>query len=279
VACSFGHSLQRSLIELPYQNVQWGQVLEGAEGKEACARINRELLVDGPWGNSDEPRQRMAAESACEENARFNSQASYIRLGVAAANTVAAALVTVLVLVVAAMLLWQQLKLLFLTAVLPHALVFAILPGQWRSLAWRWLEAMIGVVIRTVILALGLVVWLSLFSLVVYEQLTFRGLFLSLFASTALAVAGFYGLYRMSGIGRGLARLPTPTGGAAGGSSGDGPNSGTGGGGGTNGGAGGGTNSGSGRTNGARASRAAVSAARTVRRRSGGQPVGAGRSS
>ena len=105
-----------------------------------------------------------------------------------------------LVMVVAAMLLWQQVKLLFLTAVLPHTLVFAILPGRSRALAWRWLEQLVGVVIRTVILALGLVVWLSLFSLIVYEQLTFRGIFLSLFASTAMAVAGFYGLYKLSGI-------------------------------------------------------------------------------
>jgi hypothetical protein len=142
----------------------------------------------------------MGAVDACQENAEFNQQASYIRLGIASANTVAAAIVTLLVLVVAAMLLWQQLKLLFLTAVMPHALVFAILPGRSRALAWQWVEHLVGVVIRTVILALGLVVWLSLFSLIVYEQLTFRGIFLSLFASTAMAVAGFYGLYKLSGV-------------------------------------------------------------------------------
>ncbi len=199
-ACSFGFALQRSLVELPYQNLQWGQVLDGVTGKERCAEINRELLVEGPWGNADEPRERMGEAEECEENAQFNGQATYIRLGIASANALAAAIVTLLVLVVAAMLLWQQLKLLFLTAILPHTLVFAILPGRSRALAWRWLEQLVGVVIRTVILALGLVVWLSLFSLIVYEQLTFRGIFLSLFASTAMAVAGFYGLYKLSGI-------------------------------------------------------------------------------
>lgn len=199
-ACSFGFALQRSLVELPYQNLQWGQVLDGVDGKERCAQINRELLTEGAWGNADEPRDRMGAVAECEENAEFNSQATYIRLGIASANAIAAAIATLLVLVVAAMLLWQQLKLLFLTAVLPHTLVFAILPGRSRSLAWRWLEQLVGVVIRTVILALGLVVWLSLFSLIVYEQLTVRGIFLSLFASTAMAVAGFYGLYKLSGL-------------------------------------------------------------------------------
>ncbi|MEL6982805.1 MAG: hypothetical protein AAFO29_10315 [Actinomycetota bacterium] len=199
-ACSFGFALQRSLVELPYQNLQWGQVLDGVEGKERCAQINQELLAEGAWGNSDEPRQRMSAVDECRENAEFNSQATYIRLGIASANALAAAIATLLVLVVAAMLLWQQLKLLFLTAVLPHTLVFAILPGRSRALAWRWLEQLVGVVIRTVILALGLVVWLSLFSLIVYEQLTFRGIFLSLFASTAMSVAGFYGLYKLSGL-------------------------------------------------------------------------------
>ncbi|MEM9561586.1 MAG: hypothetical protein AAGA93_03145 [Actinomycetota bacterium] len=199
-ACSFGFAMQRSLVELPYQNLQWGQVLDGVAGKEQCAAINRELLAEGPWGNSDEPRERMGAVTECEENAQFNGQATYIRLGIASANALAAAIVTLLVLVVAAMLLWQQLKLLFLTAILPHTLVFAILPGRSRALAWRWLEQLVGVVIRTVILALGLVVWLSLFSLIVYEQLTFRGIFLSLFASTAMAVAGFYGLIKLGGI-------------------------------------------------------------------------------
>ena len=201
-ACSFGFALQRSLVELPYQNLQWGQVLDGVGGKERCAQLNQELLVDGPWGNADEPRERMGAVEECRENAEFNGQATYIRLGIASANALAAAIVTLLVMVVAAMLLWQQLKLLFLTAVLPHTLVFAILPGRSRVLAWRWLEQLVGVVIRTVILALGLVVWLSLFSLIVYEQLTIRGIFLSLFASTAMAIAGFYSLYKLSGISR-----------------------------------------------------------------------------
>ncbi len=199
-ACSFGFALQRSLVELPYQNLQWGQVLDGVAGKEQCAAINLELLAEGPWGNDDEPRDRMRAVAACEENADFNHQATYIRLGIASANTLAAAIVTLLVLVVSAMLLWQQLKLLFLTVTMPHALVFAILPGRSRTLAWQWVEHLVGVVIRTVVLSLGLVVWLSLFSLIVYEQLTLRGIFLSLFASTAMAISGFYGLYRMSGL-------------------------------------------------------------------------------
>ncbi len=201
-ACSFGFALQRSLVELPYQNLQWGQVLDGVSGKERCAEINLELLTEGPWGNDDEPRNRMGSAAECEENANFNHQATYIRLGIASANTIAAAAVTLLVLVVAAMLLWQQVKLLFLTVTMPHALVFAILPGRSRKLAWQWIEHLIGVVIRTVILSLGLVVWLSLFSLIVHEQLTLRGIFLSLFASIAMAVSGFYGLYRMSGMTR-----------------------------------------------------------------------------
>ncbi len=264
-ACSFGFALQRSLVELPYQNLQWGQVLDGVAGKEQCAAINRELLAEGPWGNADEPRERMGAVAECEENAQFNGQATYIRLGIASANALAAAIVTLLVLVVAAMLLWQQLKLLFLTAVLPHTLVFAILPGRSRALAWRWLEQLVGVVIRTVILALGLVVWLSLFSLVVYEQLTFRGIFLSLFASTAMAVAGFYGLIKLSGV---TSRV-NPAG-RLGGGSGSGGES-------------GGGDPGGGderrRADGGRTvtTVAAASAMRSVRTRSG-TPVGAGRS-
>ena len=201
-ACSFGFAMQRSLVELPYQNLQWGQVLDGVSGKEQCAAINLELLAEGPWGNDDEPRERMGAVAECEENANFNHQATYIRLGIASANTIAAAAVTMLVLIVAAMLLWQQVKLLFLTVTMPHALVFAILPGRSRKLAWQWIEHLVGVVIRTVILSLGLVVWLSLFSLIVHEQLTLRGIFLSLFAAIAMAISGFYGLYRMSGMTR-----------------------------------------------------------------------------
>ncbi|MEM7275526.1 MAG: hypothetical protein AAF547_20790 [Actinomycetota bacterium] len=201
-ACTFGYAIQRSLVELPYQNLQWGQVLDGVEGKEPCAAINLALLREGPWGNADEPRDRMRAQPGCEENADFNHQASYIRLGIASANTIAAATVTLLILAVAAMLLWQQIKLLFLTVTMPHALVFAILPGRSRRLAWLWVEHLVGVVIRTVILALGLVVWLSLFSLIVHEQLTARGIFLSLFASVAMAVSGFFALYRLGSMTR-----------------------------------------------------------------------------
>ncbi len=199
-ACTFGFALQRSLVELPYQNLQWGQVLDGVDGKEPCAAINLELLAEGPWGNADEPRERMGAVEECRENAEFNRQASYIRLGIAMANTIAAGAVTLLVSIVAAMLLWQQIKLLFLTVTMPHALVFAILPGRSRQLAWQWVEHLVGVVVRTVILSLGLVVWLSLFSLIVYEQLTVRGIFLSLFASIAMAVSGYWGLFRLGGM-------------------------------------------------------------------------------
>ncbi len=203
-ACSFGYAMQRSLVEMPYQNLQWGQVLTGVPGKERCAEINLELLREGPWGNSDEPRERMGAEAACKENADFNHQATYIRLGIASAHTVAAATVTLLILVVCAMLLWQQVKLLFLTVTMPHALVFAILPGRSRKVAWQWIEQLVGVIVRTVILSLGLVVWLSLFSLIVHEQLTFRGIFLSFFASIAMAVSGFYGLHRLGSMTRGI---------------------------------------------------------------------------
>ena len=199
-ACTFGFAIQRSLVELPYQNLQWGQVLDGVAGKEECSAINLELLSEGPWGNADEPRDRMRAVPACEENADFNHEASYIRLGIASANSIAAAAVTLLILAVSAMLLWQQIKLLFLTVTMPHALVFAILPGRSRRLAWSWVEHLVGVVIRTVILSLGLVVWLSLFSLIVHEQLTVRGIFLSLFASVAMAISGFYGLYRLGSM-------------------------------------------------------------------------------
>lgn len=199
-ACTFGFAIQRSLVELPYQNLQWGQVLDGVEGKEQCSAINLELLAEGPWGNSDEPRDRMRAAPECEENANFNHEASYIRLGIASANSIAAATVTLLILAVSAMLLWQQIKLLFLTVTMPHALVFAILPGRSRRLAWLWVEHLVGVVIRTVFLSLGLVVWLSLFSLIVHEQLTIRGIFLSLFASVAMAISGFYGLYRLGSM-------------------------------------------------------------------------------
>lgn len=201
-ACSFGFAIQRSLVELPYQNLQWGQVLDGVDGKEECAAINLALVREGPWGNADEPRERMRAVPACEENADFNHQASYIRLGIASANTLAAAAVTILILSVSAMLLWQQIKLLFLTVTMPHALVFAILPGRSRRLAWTWVEHLVGVVIRTVVLALGLVVWLSLFSLIVHEQLTARGIFLSLFASVAMAISGFFVIYRLGSMTR-----------------------------------------------------------------------------
>ncbi|MGH1489753.1 MAG: hypothetical protein ACRBK7_10215 [Acidimicrobiales bacterium] len=210
-ACSFGYAIQRSMVELPYQNLQWGQVLDGVDGKERCAAVNLELLSEGPWGNDDEPRDRMRSASECEENADFNHQATYIRLGIASANAVSAGAVTFLILVVAAMLLWQQIKLLFLTVTMPHALVMAILPGRSRQLAWRWIELLIGVVIRTVILSLGLVVWLSLFSLIVYEQLTFRGIFLSLFASVAMAASGFWGLYKLSGLSKRINTNPAAT--------------------------------------------------------------------
>jgi hypothetical protein len=199
-ACSFGHALQRSLIELPYQNLQWGQVLDGVEGKEACAELNLVLLAERPWGNDDEPRNRMAAIPECQPNADFNAQATAVRLGIAVSTLLTTFLVTVLVLVVSALLLWQQIKLLFLTVLMPHALVFAMLPGRPRSLAWSWAEQMAGVLVRTVVLAIGLVVWLSLFSLVVFEQLSVQGTFVSLFASATMALAGYYGLYRMSGV-------------------------------------------------------------------------------
>jgi hypothetical protein len=268
-ACTFGFALQRSLVELPYQNLQWGQVLDGVSGKERCAAMNLELLAEGPWGNADEPRERMGALEECQENAEFNRQATYIRLGIASANVVAAAAVTVLVAVVAAMLLWQQIKLLFLTVTMPHALVFAILPGRSRQLAWQWVEHLVGVVVRTVILSLGLVVWLSLFSLIVYEQLTVRGVFLSLFASVAMAISGFWGLFRLSGM---TGKL-NPVGRAGGSRSRGGSGSGNGG----SGGSGRGQGSGSGLTTAARGARSAMRTARGRTATNTRRPVGARR--
>ena len=125
------------LITQPHEIINWGHPLTGA-----CKTTARELVSEGPWGASDQPRDRMTA-AGCEAEARFNHDPSFERL--ASAWMAAAVSIIVLVLLLLAVITMLVASLFFILRFswLYLALIGFQAPGAARELAWGWLVGLL----------------------------------------------------------------------------------------------------------------------------------------
>jgi hypothetical protein len=134
-------ALQRTLVQQPYETLNWGGPQTGR-----CAEVVDGILRDGPWGDSDEPRQRMR-DAGCGKAADFNASVSWQRLigvGVLGMVTFTVSLgmiffsLAVLVAMLALSLSW---------AVAPVALTLGAAP-QWRGIATSWAAGTAGRILK-----------------------------------------------------------------------------------------------------------------------------------
>lgn len=154
--CPFGKGLHAALIETPYDLINWGAPLEGE-----CAIARDEILWQGPWGNSDEPRFIMGEASGCEQHADYNHDPTAERFGLAAVMLVAALCALLIIALTALTIIAAQLMMAGLICVLPFAVVVGLIPGPGREALIKWAvffgKAMLSVVALAMFLSFYLV--------------------------------------------------------------------------------------------------------------------------
>ncbi|MBO2448718.1 hypothetical protein J4573_16570 [Actinomadura barringtoniae] len=154
--------LQHTLIAVPHQVLNWGQVLEGSKADPRCVAKYKDLLARGPWAQSDTPRDEMTA-AGCGKLADFNKNGSANRLIVALMVQLAVLLACCLLVVMAFTVIGAQILLALLACFAPLALAAGILPGTGRQILIRWttagLRTLAGVVMS--VLALSVIIMLA----------------------------------------------------------------------------------------------------------------------
>lgn len=142
LTCPIADGLVNSLVERPYDLINWGVDLgdanDGANPWAACAQVRNQILSEAPHGNDDRPRYLMGQSAACSELADFNHSPSAMRWGTAFVSPLVTALVVVLLLFVSFTLLGVQFAVVSLAHLLPYFMITGALPGQGRALLWKW---------------------------------------------------------------------------------------------------------------------------------------------
>ena len=141
-------------VERPYYSVNWGSQLTGR-----CKAIAEEALSLGPWGQASAPRDTMMKAPECQGAARYNANASPLRLLTAVCVLLNALVSTVLLWLLGLVSLIAQLGSVGLLATGFAALICFIFPSPIRSLGFRWLEAAFRVLVVTVISSVILSAW------------------------------------------------------------------------------------------------------------------------
>lgn len=136
--------IHAAFVEQPYDYLDWGGPLP-----PPCAAMRDRILATGPHGADDEPREAMAL-SGCQAQADFNHDPNGTRLFGAVLTFGAAVVMVVLMALVAITIVVAQVIAIVLFAIAPFALLAAILPGAGRELAWRWVAALVRVVLAVV---------------------------------------------------------------------------------------------------------------------------------
>lgn len=133
--------LRQAFIEVPYDLLNWGQVLTGR-----CATRREGILAEGPHGTEDRPRDLLRQVPGCAQFAEWNATPTLTRLLGAVLTLLTAGLVILVLILVAATVVVAQLVGVGLIGILPVAVVGGLLPGGGRQLLWRWAGAGLGTV-------------------------------------------------------------------------------------------------------------------------------------
>jgi hypothetical protein len=136
--------IHAAFVEEPYDYLDWGGPLP-----PNCAAARDEILATGPHGADDAPRILMGA-AGCQAQADFNHDPNGTRLFGAVLTFGAALVMVVHMALVSLTVVVAQVVAIVLFAVAPFALLAAVLPGAGRELAWRWVAALVRVVLAVV---------------------------------------------------------------------------------------------------------------------------------
>jgi hypothetical protein len=156
----------KAFIDEPYQVIQWGHVLT----VPACAEVNRKALarenLNDPAAavfgidteaNADWARGQMAA-AGCKPEAAWANNPSAERLGAALISMFVAAVVLVLLGAVALTVIVAVVTLAGVFGAAVLVAPFAVLPGAGRAVLWRWIAAVVRVLLAVIGMAFLLVV-------------------------------------------------------------------------------------------------------------------------
>lgn len=125
-------SVAEALIDKPFDQVQWGEILSGK-----CALIRDAILLTGPWGNDNAPRQMMATQPECAKYADINADpATGDRWMWAWFFALLSFLVMILLVGIAITVVGAQLWGVFLVVAMPVAAAFGLGPGH--KAIWKW---------------------------------------------------------------------------------------------------------------------------------------------
>jgi hypothetical protein len=155
--------IHKAFVEDPYDFLDWG----GSDMPGPCRAMRDRILVYGPHGNGDGPREAME-RAGCQEQADFNHDPSGQRLFGAILTMTAALVMAVLVAMVSLTIVVAQIIAVVLFAVAPFAALGAILPGGGRVLALGWLATLI----RVALVVVGMSFVLSLLLLTIQALLS-----------------------------------------------------------------------------------------------------------
>ncbi len=191
--------IHRAFVEDPYDYLDWG----GTNMPPQCVAMRDRILATGPHGNSDTPREAMQAVG-CDAQVDFNHEPNGSRLFGAVFTFGAALVMVVLIALVALTIVVAQVVLVILFALLPFAALAAVLPGAGRELAWRWLAALLRVVLA--VIGMGFVLSLLLLTIrSLLEASTDVGLVERFALVNMVVVAAFVARRRIIAAGHGMA--------------------------------------------------------------------------
>ncbi|GAA1095288.1 type IV secretion system protein [Nocardiopsis metallicus] len=147
------------LIVQPHQALNYGTTIDE---DHACWDAYREIVETGPWGDEDDPRERMN-EAECEALADYNADPTADRLFGALLLLGATVIVSLLILLLVCALLIAVLAMGLYVVLCPLALVAALLPGGGRQLLWRW----VGGVVKSLLSILAVCLFIAIFTLLI----------------------------------------------------------------------------------------------------------------
>ena len=159
----------RTMLVMPaYEILNWGERLGDANDNsnpyKACAAVRDGLLADrdAPWGNSDEPRDRMNA-AGCGDFAEYQKAATWNKYWTSGAYTLFPVFMLTPALIVGLVAVWVGIRLSLIAMFVPVVAALGLIPGEPRAVLWRWFGSLGQ---RMVTLASGFVA-LALWTLVV----------------------------------------------------------------------------------------------------------------
>lgn len=154
--------LQRAFVDEPYDLINWGEPLRGE-----CAQARNEILSEGPHGSDDRPREIMR-QHGCDAQAEFNATPSDNRAVGSLTVTLAAVLITLLLISLALAVFTAQITLVILFSAASLVWIVALFPGG-RGLLWMWISRLVWAVLITVT-AMFLLSWVAITTTVLLDN-------------------------------------------------------------------------------------------------------------